>query len=240
MRAIAVIAARELRAYLAGMIGYVVTAIFLLLSGYFFIALLLNPFGPPETRYWFGNVTVTLLIVVPAITMRLLAEERRIGTIELLMTSPVTEWQVVLGKYCGSMAFYGIILALLLQYPIVLARVSNPDPGPVASGFLGLVLFGGLFIAIGLLFSSLTKNQIIAFVATFGVLLSLYIIDWMAGSVGAPWGDILTYISVRRHLENFAKGVIDTRDVVFYVSTIAMMLYFSARSLASAKAWGGE
>ncbi|MGQ9525930.1 MAG: ABC transporter permease [Armatimonadota bacterium] len=240
MRAIAVIAGRELRAYLTGMIGYVVATVFLLLSGYFFIALLLNPFGPPDTRYWFGNVTITLLIVVPAITMRLLAEERRSGTIELLMTSPVTEWQVVLGKYAGSMAFYALILALLLQYPILLAKVSSPDPGPIVSGFLGLVLFGGLFIAIGLLFSSLTKNQIIAFVTTFGILLALYIIDWMAGTVGPPWGDLLTYLSVRRHLENFAKGLIDTRDVVFYVTTIALMLYMATRSLASAKAWGGE
>ena len=235
MRSIAAIAAREFKAYLASTIGYVVAAMFLLLSGYFFIAILFNPFGPPETRYWFGNITITLLIVAPAITMRLLAEERRSGTIELLMTSPVTEWQVVLGKYFGSLAFYILILILLLQYPVLLRRFANADVGPIISGFIGLLLFGGLFLAIGLLFSSLTKSQIISFVGTFGLLLSLYIVDWMSSSLGAPWSNLLTHLSVRQHLENFTKGIIDTRDVFFYLSAIVLSLYLTARSLGGVR-----
>jgi ABC-2 type transport system permease protein len=235
MRAVTTLAARELRAYLAGTIGYVVAAMFLFLSGYFFIAILLYPFGPPEPRFWFGNVTITLLIVTPAITMRLLAEERRSGTLELLMTSPITEGQVVVGKFLGSMAFYGLVLLLLAQYPLMLRVFAQPDVGPIITGFLGLLLFGGLFLSIGLLFSTLTKNQIIAFVATFGVLLSLYTMDWMGTTVGAPWSEILNYLSVRRHLENFAKGVIDTKDLFFYVSAIGLSLYLSMRALASAK-----
>jgi len=234
MRGILAIMERELRAYFVSVVGYVVMAGILFLAGYYFFYIPLA-LGEGSLRFWFRNFTITLLLLAPALTMRLFAEERKIGTIELLMTSPVTDAQVVLGKFLGSVAFYLILLVLTLQYPIVLFIVGNPDRGPIISGYIGLILFGAAFLSVGLLLSTTTKSQVVAFVSTFVILLMLYLLSWGAEGRTTGLARVLNYLSLNQHLENFAKGVIDTGDVIFYLTFIGLCLFLSVRSLAAWK-----
>lgn len=235
MRNALIIMQRELRSYFSSTIAYTVAAFFLLVCGYLFFATL-KVTKEATLLYLLHNAAVTLLLISPAMTMRLVAEERRSGTIELLMTSPVTDAQVILGKYLGSVTFYAGMLLLTLQYPLILFRLGSPDMGPIFTGYLGLLLLGAGFLAIGLVASSLTKNQIVAAVGAFAVMLILWIISWV-GSAGttSTWSEILRYVSLLDRFENFTKGTIDTRDVVFFVSLIGFCLLLSVRALAVVK-----
>lgn len=233
MRTAYAIAEREIRSYFASPIGWIVLGAFMALVGWFFWAAIAYA-GIGEMRMWFSNTTIVLIILLPALTMRLLAEERQRGTIEILMTSPVTDTQAVLGKFLGAWGFYCVMLLMTLQFPITLTRLATPDRGPFYSGYLGMALFGGTFIAVGLLISAMTKNQVVAYVGTLFVLLFLWLLSW-AGSGDAWWQTLLTYISVPSHLDSFAKGMIDTRDVFFYLSFIGGMLFLTVRALAAWK-----
>ncbi|MBI3946841.1 MAG: ABC transporter permease [Armatimonadetes bacterium] len=231
-----IIMQRELRSYFTSTIAYTVAAFFLVVCGYLFFATL-KLTQEATIRYLLHNAAVTLLLISPAMTMRLIAEERRTGTIELLMTSPVTDAQVIIGKYLGSLGFYVAMLLLTLQYPLILLRVGAPDKGPMLTGYLGLLLLGAGFLAIGLVASSLTKNQIVAAVGAFAVMLLLWIVSWV-GSGGATtfWSEVLRNLSMLDRFENFTKGVIDTRDVVFFLSLIGFCLFLSVRALSATKA----
>jgi ABC-2 type transport system permease protein len=233
MTAILAIARRELRAYFGSPMGWVVLAAFLAVGGYFFVAgVTLAGFG--DLRAWFSNVTIYLIMLAPALTMRLIAEERQRGTIEVLMTSPVTDTQMVLGKFLAAWGFYAFMLALTLQYPLALTRLGTPDRGPIIAGYLGLLLFGGVFLAVGLLISAMTKSQVVAYVGTLFVLLFLWLLVW-ASNGETWWQKLLAYIAVPTHLESFAKGLIDTRDLFFYLSFIGGMLFLSVRAVAAWK-----
>lgn len=233
MRPVLAIAQRELRAYFGAPMGWVVMAAFMAFAGYFFWAAIALA-GIGEMRMWFSNTTIILIILLPALTMRLIAEERQRGTIEVLMTSPVTDTQAILGKFLGAFAFYAVMLLLTIQFPVTLARLGTPDRGPFYSGYLGMLLFGGAFLAVGIFISTTTKSQVVAYVGTMFVLLFLWLLSW-AGMGDAWWQKLLQYISIPTHLDEFAKGLIDTRDVFYYVSFIGGMLFLSVRALAAWK-----
>jgi ABC-2 type transport system permease protein len=242
------IAQKELRSYFASPIAYIVIGIWALLYGYFYASLLayfvrqsmqMSQFGQQQPvnineqmiRLLFQNVTILVLFLMPGITMRTYSEEKRSGTIELLLTSPVTDWQIILGKFFGAMALYAAMLAVTLIHIAILFVYGNPEWKPIATTYLGLLLFGGCFISVGLLISSLTKNQIVAFTASFGVFLLLWIIDWMGSFAGPTVNSLLTYLSVIGHLEDFTKGVLDTTHLIYYVSFIGFGLFLTAKSV---------
>jgi gliding motility-associated transport system permease protein len=175
---------------------------------------------------------------MPLITMRLFAEERRSGTIELLLTYPVRDGAVLVGKFLAALALYALMLALTLLYPLLVFAFTRLEWGPVLTGYVGLLLLGAAFIAAGIFASSLTENQIVAAMTTFGVLLLFWVIGWTADTVGGTGGRILSHLSLIEHFDNFGKGVLDTRDIVYYLSFIALALFLSLRSL-EARRWKG-
>jgi ABC-2 type transport system permease protein len=247
---------RELAAFYVSPIAYVVSAVFLAICGYFFYSLtaffhlvsfqaMQNPMLAGRLnategiiRPLFANMGVVSLFVVPLLTMRLFAEEKKQGTIELLLTYPVTHLQALLAKFGAAFTVYAVMLAATGAYPAYLALLTDVEFGPLVAGYLGLALLGAAFIAIGCLASSMTENQIIAAVVTFGVLLFLWIIGWSADISGGLFAKLVTYISLIGHLESFSKGVIETKSVVYYLSVAAAGLFLTLRVLES-KRWRG-
>jgi ABC-2 type transport system permease protein len=255
MRNVLAIAGKELRAYVASPIASVVIGFFALLYGYFYYALLafferqsmqmgMNQ-GPQSlniNQMLIGpllmNATVILLFIFPLITMRTYAEEKRSGTMELLLTSPVTDLQIILGKFLGAMGLYAAMLAVTMIHIGLLFLYGNPEWKPIATGYLGLLLMGGCFISVGLLISSLTRNQIVAGMATFAVFLMLWVINWISSFVGPTAQNVLTYLSITEHFDDFAKGVIDTKHLVYYASFMAFGLFLTMKSVDSER-WRG-
>ena len=247
------IAQKELRSYFASPVGYVITGLFALLFGWFFYNYL-NYFVRASEQMMMGggtpnvnqhmisgllqNAAVIILFVMPMITMRTYAEEKRSGTIELLLTSPVSDVQIILGKFFGAMGLYAAMLGVTVLYISILFFLGNPEWKPVVAGYLGLLLMGGCFISVGLLVSSLTKNQIVAMVVTFGVFLLLWVIEWFAQFVGQPAQDVMTYLSITGHLDEFTRGILDTKHLVYYVSFIAFGLFLTSRAVETAR-WQG-
>jgi ABC-2 type transport system permease protein len=184
------------------------------------------------------NVTILVLFLMPMVTMRTYAEEKRSGTIELLLTSPVTDWQIILGKFLGAMALYAACLGVTLIHLALLFIYGRPEWKPIVTAYLGLLLLGGCFISVGLFISSLTKNQIVAGMVTFAVFLLLWIITWI-GSFSGPMVDQLTqYLSIVQHLDDFGKGVLDTTHIIYYLSFITFGLFLTAKSVESER-WRG-
>jgi ABC-2 type transport system permease protein len=249
------IAAKELRSYFVSPIAYVVLTGFLLLGGWFFFNLLarfslfVNLYSAmrnPEAQMRLNlndfviapllhNLSVVLVILVPVITMRSFAEEKRAGTYELLMTSPLSITEIVAGKFLGALAFLLVMVGLTGVYPLILLLYGNPEVGIIAAGYLGLLLLATAFLTIGLLTSSFTENQIIAAVSCLVVLLLLYIISWPAESAGPVLGAVLKYVSLTEHFSELVKGVIDTKDLVYFGSVIALALFLTQRSVESVR-----
>ncbi len=255
MSNIAAIAQKEIRAYFASPIAYVVIGLFALLFGWFYVSIL-NWFvnqgmqmsmgmGPANMnvnqqmiRPLLLNMTVVLLFVLPMITMRTYSEEKRSGTIELLLTSPVSDIEIIVGKFLGAMTLYAAMLGVTLIYIAVLFAVGNPEWKPVATAYLGLLLLGGCFISVGMLISSFTKNQIVAGMLTFAVFLLLWVIDWIGSFAGPTVEQLVNYLSITQHFDDFAKGVIDTKHLIYYVSFITFGLFLTAKSVDSER-WRG-
>jgi ABC-2 type transport system permease protein len=255
MSNILAIAHKEVRAYFASPIAYIVIGLFALLFGYFYV-MILNWFVQQGMQMSMGmgpmtlnvnqqmirplllNATVVLLFVLPMITMRTYAEEKRSGTIELLLTSPLTDLQIILGKFAGAMALYATMLLVTMLYVAVLFAFGTPEWKPVATAYLGLLMMGGCFISVGLLISSLTRNQIVAGMITFGVFLLLWVIDWAGSFVGPTFEPVVNYLSITQHFDDFAKGVIDTKHLVYYVSFMTFGLFLTAKSVDSER-WRG-
>ena len=219
MRAAWTIATRELASYYRTPIGWVITALYLLLSGTWVAFTAIIPAEPATLRVFFAVSQWLLLAVAPAISMRLFSEELRARSIEPLLTAPLSDWQVVGGKFAGSLLFLLAMLAPTLLYVVLLEAVADPDMGPILAGYTGLFLVGMLYMSVGMLFSSLTENQVVAFLGT----LFFFLILWFASSRGAPLAPEpiasgLRGLSVYARLTDFAKGVIDTQHVVFFVS----------------------
>jgi ABC-2 type transport system permease protein len=255
MRNVLAIAGKEVRAYFASPMGYIVIGFFALLYGFFFYSLL-SFFNRQSMQMSQGmgqmtldintmliapvltNVTVILLFVLPAITMRTYAEEKRSGTMELLLTSPVTDTQIIFGKFIGAMTLYSVMLAVTLLHLGFLFYYGSPAWKPIFTAYLGLLLMGGCFISVGLLISSLTKNQIVATTATFAVFLMLWVINWIGSFVGPTAQAVLAHLSITDHFDDFAKGVIDTKHLVYYLSFISFGLFLTAKSVDSER-WRG-
>jgi ABC-2 type transport system permease protein len=247
VRNILAIAEKELRSYFASPIAYVIIGLFSLLFGYFFMAYL-TIFVQRSTQQMFGgggamninqelvrgvllNSAVIVLFVMPMITMRTYSEEKRSGTIELLLTSPLTDFQIIMGKFLGALGLYAAMLLVTMLYMGILFIYGNPEWRPIAAGYLGLLLMGGCFISVGLFISSVTKNQIVAGFLTFAVFLMLWVINWMADQAGPTTREVLTYLSITEHFDDFARGVIDTKHVVYYLTFITFGLFLTAKSV---------
>jgi ABC-2 type transport system permease protein len=250
MKNIWIICRKEIKSYFASPIAYGLMAFFAVIAGYFFYVMtavfvqrsfegqMMGRGMPMDVNEWvvrnfLSNVSVIGLFLIPMITMRLFAEEKRSGTIELLATSPVRDIEIILGKWLASMILYSAILGIAALNMTVLFIYGNPDWKPMLTGFLGLLLQGGCLLAIGTFISTTTKNQIVAGTATFAACLLLWVLDWVSAYETAGWAKVVGYMSVLTHFEPFAKGVIDTKDVVFYVSMIFLGLFLTARSLES-------
>lgn len=247
------IAQKEWRSYFASPIGYVIVGLFALLFGWFFYAYLAFFARSSEQMMMGGrtpnlnqdvirvvllNSAVIILFMMPMITMRTYSEEKRSGTIELLLTSPLSDVQIILGKFFGAMGLYAAMLAVTLVYMALLFWFGNPEWKPIAAGYLGLLLMGGCFVSMGLLVSSLTKNQIVAGVGTFALFLFLWVINWIGENAGPTSREILSYLSITEHFDDFARGVIDTKHVIYYLSFITFGLFLTAKSVDSER-WRG-
>ncbi|MBW1917896.1 MAG: ABC transporter permease subunit [Deltaproteobacteria bacterium] len=247
---------KELAVYFSTPIFYLTGTFFLILGGYFFfsnvayynllsfqaaqnpyLASQLNP-GQMVFRPLLGTLAVVFLFLVPLITMRLFAEEKRSGTAELLFTYPLTDWGVILGKFLAALLVYAVLLGLTLIYGLVFAWVTPLDWGQILTGYLGLFLLGGTFLALGLFSSTLTENQIIAAVVTFGLLLLFWVIGWYEELGPSGWQAFFRYISLMSHFETFSRGVIDSRDLLFYLLFIYFFLFLTKRQLESRR-WRG-
>ncbi len=251
------IANKELRSYFTSPIAYIVIGLFAALYGFFFWAILqyfvaqsmqMGQFGMqgPQSmnvnqqliRPLVQNVTILVLFLMPMVTMRTYSEEKRSGTIELLLTSPLSDFQIIMGKFLGAMALYLIMLAVTLIHIAILFMYGRPEWKPIVTAYIGLVLLGGCFISLGLFISSLTKNQIVAGMVTFAVFLFLWIITWIGSFSGPTVDKLTTYLSIIDHLDDFGKGVIDTTHVIYYLSFITFGLFLTAKSVDSER-WRG-
>ncbi len=250
MRNIWIICRKELRSYFVSPIAYILFIMFALIFGWFFWNMLgafvfysmaaqmrgeMFPMNINEqiVRQLLGNMNVIGLFFIPIMTMRLFAEEKRNGTIELLATSPIRDGEVILGKWLASVLLYAAMLLLTGLNFVFLFKYGNPDWKPVAVGYLGMLLQAAAMLAIGTFISTLTKNQIIAGAATFGVCLLIFVLGWVGGYESSTWAQVLTYMSVTTHMESFAKGVLDSKDAVYYLTVIFLGLFLTARSLES-------
>jgi ABC-2 type transport system permease protein len=253
VRNVAAIAQKELRSYFSSPMAYIVIGFFLLPFGVFFYlylqafvrqSLQSAQFGgamninQQVVRYVLQNASVIILFIMPMITMRTYSEEKRSGTIELLLTSPVSDVEIILGKFFGALGLYGAMLAVTLLYMAILFVFGNPEWRPLVAGYLGLLLMGGAFVSIGLLISSTTNNQIVAGVVTFVVFLLLWIVGWFADSAGPTLGPITSYLSITEHFDDFSKGIIDTKHVIYYLSLITFGLFLTAKSVDTER-WRG-
>jgi ABC-2 type transport system permease protein len=250
MRNVWIICRKELGSYFVSPVAYLLLTMFGLIFGFFFWNALgyfvmsgmqmqmrgqSFPMNLNEQiiRPLLQNVSVIGLFFIPMITMRLFAEEKRTGTIELLATSPVRDLEIIVGKWLAAVVLYSCLLLCTAVNFAFLFKYGNPDWKPLLIGYVGLLLQAGALLAIGTFISTLTKNQIIAGAATFGVCLLLWVLEWVSGYETATWARVLSYMSVIRHFESFGRGVLDSKDAVFYLSVILLGLFFTARSMES-------
>ena len=241
---------KEFKAYFASPIAYVVLAVFLILTGYFFFGLTaaFNIQSMHYSRYQGGsggtlnvnemvirpllyNMSIILLLMIPMFTMRMYAEEKKEGTLELLLTSPLTHTQLILGKFFSGLSIFMLMIGLTFILPVILFIFGTPDLGPILTGYLGIILMGAAYISVGCMASSLTENQIIAAVITFGILLLLWVIGWAKHFLGPELGAMFAYLSIIEHFEDFAKGIIDSKHVVYYLSFIFFNLFLTRQSI---------
>lgn len=245
MKDIWIITKKELKIFLFSPIAYIITAFFLLLSGFFFYHILVwfsnqsarmmqDPYYANQLNLnkmvfepFFNNLTVILIFLIPLLTMRLWSDEKKMRTEELLLTSDLKISSIIFGKYLAALIIYTLILLLTATYILFILVYGNPQFVPILTAYLGLMFIGAVFISIGIFASSLTENQIIAAVISFSTILLIWLISWIGDSAGPAWKGILAYLSFFSHFQNMVKGVVDTKDIVYYLSFIFLGLYFS-------------
>jgi ABC-2 type transport system permease protein len=249
---------RELRSYFNSPMAYAVMFGFFLIAGFFFYAILSNflnyamrsemqaqyyRMAPPPInvnlialRPFFHNIAIVMVFAVPLITMRLYAEEFRSGTMELLLTSPIRNLETILGKYLAAVVLYAALIAGTAVYQAILFMHGKPEIGQILTSYLGLLLMGGAFVAVGIFLSTLTDNQIVAGFLTIILLLLFWVVGWADEFAGPTLGPFLAYVSLLSHFDEFAKGVIDLKDIVLYLSYVAFFLFLTYVSLES-KRW---
>jgi len=254
MKNIWAITKKEIKSYFASPIAYVVITVFLVLVGFFFYSLIWwfnsqslqlsrNPAYFQQLNInqmvyspLFHNISIILLLMLPLLTMRLFSEEKKIGTDELLFTSPISVNQIILGKYFASLIVLAFMLLLTGILSVFTFSYGNPELAPLLSGYLGLFLMGAAFIAVGIFFSSLTENQIVSAILTFGALLLFWILNWASYSAGGMWKDVLNYLSFFQHFDDLTRGILDTTDVVYYLS-FAFFGLFLTHSVIQSRRW---
>lgn len=232
------IAKREFRTFFASPIAYIVLGGFLLLAGWLFFSTLFLA-GQASLRGFFGLVPVLFVVLVPAITMRAVAEERKSGTMELLLTLPMEDWQIVAGKFLAALGMVAVGLAWTAPYALSVASLTGAgarfDWGPVLAGYFGLLLLASSFIALGLWGSALSRNQIVGFIVGLVLCFAFAFVDKFAALLPEQLGQLVEYLSVDYHFDNISRGVIDTRDLLFYVSLTALGLVLTTRTVSSAR-----
>jgi len=250
LKNILIICRKELKSYFSSPIAYLLMAIFAVIFGFFFYSAtaffvmrgmesqMMGRSMPMDVNEWvirplLSNASVIGLFLIPMITMRLYAEEKRSGTMELLLTSPIRDIEIILGKFIASLIMYACIIGVSALDLAALFAYGKPDWKPILVGYLGLLLQGAALIAVGTFISTTTKNQIIAGGATFAVCLLLWVLDWVSSYEQAVWAKAIAYLSVVQHFEPFSKGVIDTKDLVFFISLTFFGLFLTARSMES-------
>ena len=228
------VAKREIKTYFNSPVAYIVVTVFMLIAGYLYWSQLFLE-KQAELRYYFTLSPLIFTFIIPAMTMRLLAEERGSGTLEMLITMPVRDWEVVLGKFLAGLAMLATVVGMTCFYAVSLSLLGPVDKGPMVTGYIGLLLMGGAYVAIGVMASALTRNQIVAFILAFAISFALFIFgqitqfapDWLA--------PVLTFLSMGNHFDALSRGVIDSRDVVFYVSVMVVCLVIATATLQSRK-----
>jgi ABC-2 type transport system permease protein len=229
-----VISRREIRTYFNSPVAYIVVTVFTIITGYlFFTQLFLEK--QADLRSFFGIMPLMFMFMIPAITMRLLADEKGSGTLELLITMPVRDWEVVLGKFLAAMALVATALGLTLFFALTVKVLGPIDRGPTVGGYIGLLLMGGAYVAIGVMCSAFTRNSIVAFIAAFAISFALYLFGRLTQFVPESVRGIVSFLSIDGHFENIGRGVIDSRDVIYYLSVMGVCLLIATTSLESRK-----
>ncbi len=257
IRSVGLIFRKESNSYFSSLIAYVVITTFLLNTGYFFYNLLAtfsvvsfqaqtNPMLAKQyqllnvnetvVRPLIGNISIIMLLMTPLLTMRLFSEEKKTGTIELLLTYPVSDIDVVAGKFLACFVVFLTMILLTATYPILLIFLGEPEVIPIITGYCGLILLGAAFISLGIFTSSLSENQIISASLSFGMLFFFWLMSYSVAFVSAGFGRVLSYLSINEHIASLAKGVVDTEDVIFYFCFVMLFLFLTLRSLES-KRW---
>lgn len=255
MRNIVTLATKEIRSLFVSPTAYVVLTGYLLLGGWLFFNLLfqfdtlITPYAKSQNPQdlqminlndriiapLLHDLIILLIIMVPFITMRSFAEEKKNGTYELLMTSPLTVLELVLGKYLGCLFFLFIMILAAGIYPSILLIYGNPEVGALVAGYMGLFLIGAVFVAVGIFTSSLTENQIIAAVTCFVILLLLYVISWPAVASLTVAGELLKYLSIVEHFSVMLQGLVDTRDIFYFLTLIVLCIFLTQRAVESSR-----
>ncbi len=234
MNAALAISKREIRTYFNSPVAYIVVTVFMLLSGFLFFKSVLIE-RQAEMRTYFGLTPMLFTFIVPALTMRLVAEEKGSGTLELLITMPVRDWEVVVGKFLAALGMLAVLLGLTLVYAFSLSLIGPIDKGPTFGGYLGLLFMGGAYVAIGVMASSFTKNQIVAFIVAFAISFALYLFGRIVQIVPPSLQPLVSFLSMDNHFESISRGVIDTRDLLYYLSVMVVSLMIATVSLESRK-----
>jgi ABC-2 type transport system permease protein len=236
---------KELRSYFTSLIAYVVLTVFLVISGYYFytdLALFVVWGGASVQeglwQYLFHDMRLVLLLTIPLLTMRLFAEEKKLGTIELFVTYPFRDLEILLGKFLACLVVLSLMLGLTVLYPILLAIVYQVEVEPLAASYLGLFLLGSAFISCGIFVSSLTENQIVAALVTLGFILIFWFIDWNEAAASPAVANVLHHFSFFEHFYNFVRGIIDIKDVIYFMLFTFFFLFLTLRSLESRR-WRG-
>jgi ABC-2 type transport system permease protein len=231
MRKVLTIAGKELRSYFVSPMAYAILAFYLGICGLIFALTVTNQQAEADMAGIFHTMVFVALMIVPVLTMGLLSQEQATGSIELLMTNPVRDVEVVLGKYLGAIGLFALLLVGSLEFPLILSAYGEPDWMAILSGYIGVLLVGMAFLAVGLFASSLVANQIAAAVIGYVILLFFWLIGWLDMAVEGVIGDIASHISILQNFQDFAKGIIDSRPVIFFVSLIVFALFLAVRSL---------
>jgi len=230
-RKIFAIVRKDFGHYFVSPIGYVVLAVFFFVVGFFFYLITVSPYPVASMNPVFQNAVILLLFLTPMITMKLWSEEEKSQTAELLRTSPITVWEIVLGKYLAVCIFAVAMISSTLLYLLIIVYSGNPDPGPLFTSYLGFALCGMSFFAIGLFASTVSENQIVSAVIAYGILLMLWVIGMAGQSVQGPIGQVFQYLSIFTHMDDFLRGIIDLGHLTYFGSLIAMGLFFSVKVL---------
>ena len=227
-----VISRREIRTYFNSPVAFIVVPVFVMVTGYlFFTQLFLE--RQADLRGFFNIMPLLFMFIIPAITMRLLADEKQLGTLELLITMPVRDWEVVVGKFLAAMALLCTAIGLTLVFAITVKSLGPLDRGPTIGGYLGLVLMGGAYVSIGVMASSLTRNSIVSFIVAFAISFALYLLGRLTQFLPQALQKLVAYLSIHGHFENIGRGVIDTRDLIYYLSVMGVCLLVATLSLES-------